>query len=695
MVNVIVFSTLIGSLISGFLGRYIGILWSRIIVCTSVIMSLLGTYILYYDVMVLDNEYRNIIMSWISVDYLNIDWGFLIDKVSISVLIPVVTISSLVHLYAVVYMSHDPHQQRFFSYLSFFTFGMIVLVTGDNLLILFLGWELIGVASYLLISFWFTRIAAGKSGLNSLLLNRFGDTFFVIGLGLTVYLVGSLNFDTLFSLNGYLSTDMLTIILICMLIGCASKSVQFGLHTWLLNSMEGPTPVSSLLHAACLVIAGVYLLVRCSYIVEYSPIALILILVLGGITTLVSGLIAVVSNDIKKIIALSTMSQLARKYISNKIKKLKDLINIWNQTICVDIIIYKNENSQITKTRYKYYNNVNIFKSSSLSIRFFKLKLKEWKYIYISKLVGISEAIRLMFYNIYNILIINKKETNKDKNRYGSINTLNINTTINSNILLNTNKDSNILLNSNKNNINELKESLNIENDKNYNEWLSGVIDGDGNLNVSKVGRVKLIITMEERDKMLLEDIKSKLGGSIYKVSNGKAYRYQLSNRKGLMNLLLRINGLIRNPTRMLQLSKVCNHYGLELKMPKELTKENGWFSGLIDSDGSIYINPKIKRVEITVSQKNIYLLEILQKVYGGKIYPSKKEAFKYEIYRKLEVNNLVENYFNKYPLRSAKKYRLRLINEAHKKLSNLDLNNPLILKEWIEFKDKWDNYKK
>lgn len=309
MINIIVFSTFIGSMISGFLGRYIGMLWSRIIVCTSVICSLVATYILYYDVMILDYEYRNIIMSWISVDYLNIDWGFLIDKVSVSVLIPVVTISSLVHIYAVVYMSHDPHQQRFFSYLSFFTFGMIVLVTGDNLLILFLGWELIGVASYLLISFWFTRISAGKSGLNSLLINRFGDTFFVIGLGLTVYLVGSLNFDTLFSLNGYLSTDMLTIILICMLIGCASKSVQFGLHTWLLNSMEGPTPVSSLLHAACLVIAGVYLLVRCSFIVEYSPIALILILVLGGITTLVSGLIAVVSNDIKKIIALSTMSQ--------------------------------------------------------------------------------------------------------------------------------------------------------------------------------------------------------------------------------------------------------------------------------------------------------------------------------------------------------------------------------------------------
>ncbi len=239
MINLIVFSTLIGSLISGFLGRYIGIKWSRNIVCLSVFISLITTYILFISVMINNNEYRNIIMSWINVDFLNIDWGFLIDKISISTLIPVVTISFLVHIYALVYMNHDPHQQRFFSYLSFFTFGMILLVTGDNFLILFLGWELIGVASYLLISFWFTRISAAKSGLNSLLMNRFGDTFLVIGLALIVYLVGSLNFDTLFSLNAYLSTDMLTIILICLLLGCASKSVQFGLHTWLLNSMEG------------------------------------------------------------------------------------------------------------------------------------------------------------------------------------------------------------------------------------------------------------------------------------------------------------------------------------------------------------------------------------------------------------------------------------------------------------------------
>lgn len=245
--------------------------------------------------------------------------------------------------------------------------------------------------------------------------------------------------------------------------------------------------------------------------------------------------------------------------------------------------------------------------------------------------------------------------------------------------------------------INELNLKHNYNDNKDYNEWLAGVIDGDGYLNVSKKGTVRLIITVEDRDLMLLEDIKSKLGGSIYKTSGAKAYKYQLSNLKGLMDLVLRINGLIRNPIRMLQLDKVCKHYGLLLKVPNKLTYNNGWFSGLIDSDGSIYINPKIKRVNITVSQKNIYILSLLQEVYGGKIYPhsSKKEAFKYEIYRKEEVKNLVENYFSRYPLKSAKINRLNLIYEAFNKFSNLDLNNPLILKEWIEFKDKWDNYKK
>lgn len=239
MINIVVFSTVVGSLISGFIGRYIGVKWSRRIVLLSVIMSCIFTYILYYYIMIEGEIYRSNITNWINVEYLSIDWSFLLDRISISVLIPVVTVSSLVHMYAIAYMESDPHQQRFFSYLSFFTFGMIVLVTGDNLLILFLGWELIGVASYLLISFWFTRVNAAKSGLSALLMNRFGDTFLVIGLGLLIYVTGSLNYDTIFSLNSYISTDILTIILICFLLGCSSKSVQFGLHSWLLNSMEG------------------------------------------------------------------------------------------------------------------------------------------------------------------------------------------------------------------------------------------------------------------------------------------------------------------------------------------------------------------------------------------------------------------------------------------------------------------------
>lgn len=248
-------------------------------------------------------------MNWLNVEYLVVDWSFTIDKLSVSMLVPVVTVSFLVHLYSVSYMSHDPHQQRFFSYLSMFTFAMIVLVTGDNYLILFVGWEFIGVASYLLISFWFTRFNAVKSGLSALLINRFGDALLVLGLSYLVLVTGSVNYNTVFALGSYLDVNMITVILICFLVASMAKSAQLGLHSWLLLAMEGPTPVSSLLHAACLVIAGVFLLMRSSPLLEYTPIVLLLILWLGGLSTLISGLIAMVSNDIKKIIALSTMSQ--------------------------------------------------------------------------------------------------------------------------------------------------------------------------------------------------------------------------------------------------------------------------------------------------------------------------------------------------------------------------------------------------
>ncbi|CCA41177.2 unnamed protein product (mitochondrion) [Komagataella phaffii CBS 7435] len=309
MILLCMFTPFLGSLMSGFFGRYMGVNSSKWMVCLSMFVSVVSTYMLFMDVMFNEMEYTYNMMNWLNVEYLVVDWSFTIDKLSVSMLVPVVTVSFLVHLYSVSYMSHDPHQQRFFSYLSMFTFAMMVLVTGDNYLILFVGWEFIGVASYLLISFWFTRFNAVKSGLSALLMNRFGDALLVLGLSYLVTVTGSVNYNTVFALGSYLDVNMITVMLMCFLVASMAKSAQLGLHSWLLLAMEGPTPVSSLLHAACLVIAGVFLLMRSSPLLEYTPIVLLLILWLGGLSTLISGLMAMVSNDIKKMMALSTMSQ--------------------------------------------------------------------------------------------------------------------------------------------------------------------------------------------------------------------------------------------------------------------------------------------------------------------------------------------------------------------------------------------------
>lgn len=316
MILYIIVLPIIGSLVSGLLGRYIGYIMSKRIATLSIIISCILCYYSYYDVMINNNIYNINVGRWIYVEHVEVDWGFIIDELAVSLLVPILTVSSLVHIYACSYMSHDPHQSRFFSILSMFTGFMVVLVTGNNYVVMFLGWELIGVASYLLISFWHTRLNAVKSGLSALLMNKFGDTFITIGLFILLYTFGSLNYSTIYSLSVYINTDILNIIMILLLIGCAAKSAQLGLHNWLLNSMEGPTPVSALLHAACLVCAGVYLLLRSSYILEYTPLVLLYILWLGGLTTIIAGLIAIVSNDLKKIIALSTMSQLGLMFVA-------------------------------------------------------------------------------------------------------------------------------------------------------------------------------------------------------------------------------------------------------------------------------------------------------------------------------------------------------------------------------------------
>lgn len=239
MILITILLPLIGSLISGLLGRRIGYKISGILTTICIIISAILSYIIYYNIMIKGKTYNIIIGDWFNIGIINIPWGFIIDELSISLLVPVCTISGLVHWYAISYMSHDPHQQRFFSILSLFTGFMIVLVTGNNYLILFLGWELIGVASYLLIGHWHTRITAVKSALSAFLMNKVGDMFLTISMFNLLYIFGSLDYSTIFSLTGYVNTDLLNITMICFLIGATAKSAQLGLHHWLLSSMEG------------------------------------------------------------------------------------------------------------------------------------------------------------------------------------------------------------------------------------------------------------------------------------------------------------------------------------------------------------------------------------------------------------------------------------------------------------------------
>ncbi len=208
------------------------------------------------------------------------------------------------------------HNQRFFSYLSLFTFMMIILVTADNYLLMFLGWEGVGICSYLLVNFWFTRIAANQSSISAFLTNRVGDCFLTIGMFILLWSFGNIDYSTIFSLAPYLNQDIITLIGICLLIGAMAKSSQIGLHVWLPQAMEGPTPVSALIHAATMVTAGVYLLMRTSPLIEYSSTVLLLCLWIGAITTIFSSVVGLFQQDIKKVIAYSTMSQLGMMVIA-------------------------------------------------------------------------------------------------------------------------------------------------------------------------------------------------------------------------------------------------------------------------------------------------------------------------------------------------------------------------------------------
>jgi NADH-ubiquinone oxidoreductase chain 5 len=307
---------ILGSIVSGFFGRKIGVSGARIITCTCVIITTILAIIAFLEVGLNQIPVKIELFRWIDAESLNIKWGFNFDSLTVSMLIPVLIVSSLVHLYSIGYMSHDPHNQRFFSYLSLFTFMMIILVTADNFLLMFVGWEGVGVCSYLLVSFWFTRIAANQSSISAFLTNRVGDCFLTIGMFAILWSYGNLDYNTVFSLAPYYSENVVIIIGICLLIGAMAKSSQVGLHVWLPMAMEGPTPVSALIHAATMVTAGVYLLIRVSPLIEYSSLVLLLCLWLGAITTVFSSLIGLFQQDIKKVIAYSTMSQLGMMVIA-------------------------------------------------------------------------------------------------------------------------------------------------------------------------------------------------------------------------------------------------------------------------------------------------------------------------------------------------------------------------------------------
>ena len=322
----IILLPLLASIISGFFGRFIGDKNSEIITSLLVTISAIFSSVVLYDVIA--NQYQDniIIAKWISSGSLDVNWSMKIDPLSAVMLVVVTSISSLVHIYSIGYMSHDPHKPRFMAYLSLFTFAMLMLVTSDNFIQLFFGWEGVGLCSYFLIGFWFKKDTANAAAIKAFLVNRVGDFGFALGIFLIFYLFDTVNYSEVFTLIPsiidknlvFLGININAIDLICLLlfIGAMGKSAQILLHTWLPDAMEGPTPVSALIHAATMVTAGVFLVVRCSPIYEYSELALNVITIVGMCTAFFAATVALVQTDIKKIIAYSTCSQLGYMFFA-------------------------------------------------------------------------------------------------------------------------------------------------------------------------------------------------------------------------------------------------------------------------------------------------------------------------------------------------------------------------------------------
>ena len=321
----ILFLPLIGALL-GYVIKVFGDIYSEIVTTLFVSAAAILSIILFYNGIVYEDYGNYKIYQWIASGKFVVNASINIDPLSSIMLVVVSLVSALVHIYSIGYMSHDPDKPRFMCYLSLFTFAMFTLVVSDNFLQLFFGWEGVGLCSYLLIGFWHKKNSANNAAIKAFIVNRIGDFGFAIGIFLIFIFFGTLNYEEVFALAPNfadteinflgLEVNLITVTCLFLFIGAMGKSAQFFLHTWLPDAMEGPTPVSALIHAATMVTAGVFLVVRCSPIFEYSQVALNFVAIVGMITALFAASVAIVQNDIKKIIAYSTCSQLGYMFFA-------------------------------------------------------------------------------------------------------------------------------------------------------------------------------------------------------------------------------------------------------------------------------------------------------------------------------------------------------------------------------------------
>nr|YP_010208836.1 NADH dehydrogenase subunit 5 [Skeletonema grevillei]UBA16146.1 NADH dehydrogenase subunit 5 [Skeletonema grevillei] len=320
MYLLLVFLPLIGSCCAGLFGRKLGPYGASYVTVTCLLITFFLSLFAFYEVSLVGSCVYIKFVPWINSELLNVDWGFLFDSLTVVMCCVVTFVSSIVHLYSTEYMAHDPHLPRFMSYLSLFTFFMLILVTADNFIQMFVGWEGVGLCSYLLINFWFTRIQANKAAIKAMVLNRIGDFGLVMGILIIFVEYKAVDYATVFAVTPILTNkvfnflsfdfDLISIICFFLFVGAVGKSAQLGLHTWLPDAMEGPTPVSALIHAATMVTAGVFLIARTSPLFEYTSSVLSLVTVVGACTAFFAATVGLLQNDLKRVIAYSTCSQL-------------------------------------------------------------------------------------------------------------------------------------------------------------------------------------------------------------------------------------------------------------------------------------------------------------------------------------------------------------------------------------------------